>query len=94
MGIDCSNCRCTNQDEEKILVIDNSNAFKNEKRKEKLDYLEKYQSSHNVSVVKSGANISSSFVIKVDKSQITLGTFSKQRTFIETCESPVHYQET
>jgi hypothetical protein len=23
MGIDCSNCRCTNRDDEKILIIEN-----------------------------------------------------------------------
>ena len=47
MGIDCSNCRCTNQDEEKILVIDHSYVIKNEKRKGKLDEIEKVQNSNS-----------------------------------------------
>ncbi len=46
MGIDCSNCKCTNQDDEKILVIDNSNVIKNERRK---DFIEKSQSSNKPS---------------------------------------------
>ena len=46
MGIDCSNCRCTNQDEEKILVIDQINVIKQDKRKDKLEIIEKSQSSY------------------------------------------------
>jgi hypothetical protein len=42
MGIDCSNCRCTNRDDEKILIIDNSEKINNNKfeaRREKLESL-------------------------------------------------------
>ena len=46
MGIDCSNCRCTNQDEEKILIIDQINVIKQDKRKDKLEIIEKSQSSY------------------------------------------------
>lgn len=46
MGADCSNCRCTNRDEEKILIIDNADKHlihhsKPDARKEKLESLEK-----------------------------------------------------
>jgi len=51
MGIDCSNCRCTNKDDEKILIIDNMSekmtTSKIESRKEKLKTIEKLKSSNN-----------------------------------------------
>ena len=38
MGNECSNCKCTNTEEEKTLVISNStNGIKNEKRKDILE---------------------------------------------------------
>jgi hypothetical protein len=44
MGIDCSNCRCTNREDEKILIIDNVDKIHNSKpdtRKDKLESIEK-----------------------------------------------------
>ena len=46
MGIDCSNCRCANREDEKILVIETNDKIINPKgdtRKEKLE-LEKVKS--------------------------------------------------
>jgi hypothetical protein len=51
MGIDCSNCRCTNKDDEKILIIDNMSekmtTSKIESRKEKLKTIEKLKNPNN-----------------------------------------------
>ena len=48
MGVDCSNCRCTNREEEKILIIENSDKINNSKidtRKERLETMEKTKNS-------------------------------------------------
>jgi hypothetical protein len=51
MGIDCSNCRCTNKEDEKILIIDNISekmkSSKIESRKERLKTIEKLKSPNN-----------------------------------------------
>ena len=43
MGADCSNCKCTNQDDEKILMIENADKIhtKPDTRKDKLEMLER-----------------------------------------------------
>jgi hypothetical protein len=48
MGVDCSNCRCTNREDEKILIIDNNekiNHSKLETRNNRLETLEKSKAS-------------------------------------------------
>jgi hypothetical protein len=40
MGVDCSNCRCTNREDEKILIIDNSEKINNTKFEARRDKLE------------------------------------------------------
>lgn len=52
MGIDCSNCRCTNRDDEKILIIENgTEKFTSTKiidsRKERLKTIEKLKTPNN-----------------------------------------------
>jgi hypothetical protein len=51
MGIDCSNCRCTNRDDEKILIIENSTekftSAKIDSRKERLKTIEKLKTPNN-----------------------------------------------
>lgn len=51
MGIDCSNCKCTNRDDEKILIIDNAEKIQNSKidsRKDRLEQIERSQSSQKL----------------------------------------------
>lgn len=53
MGVDCSNCRCTNRDDEKILVIENGdkiNHSKPDSRKEKLDSIEKSKNAKKINI--------------------------------------------
>ncbi len=52
MGIDCSNCRCANREDEKILVIETNDKIINPKgdsRKEKLE-LEKVKSVKRLNI--------------------------------------------
>lgn len=51
MGVDCSHCKCTNREDEKILIIENPNKEKIinvESRKEKMHLsIEKSKSANN-----------------------------------------------
>jgi len=56
MGVDCSNCKCTNREEESILIIDNSEKYFNTKveiRKDRPD------------MVKSKVNVNMNFFLNV-----------------------------
>lgn len=50
MGVDCSNCKCTNREDEKILIIENSNQEKImnaiESRREKMNSIEKVKNTN------------------------------------------------
>lgn len=50
MGVDCSHCKCTNREDEKILIIENSNHQDKminviESRKEKINSIEKVKNT-------------------------------------------------
>jgi len=52
MGVDCSNCKCTNREDEKILIIENSNQEKiikdMESRRDKMSTFEKVKSTNKL----------------------------------------------
>lgn len=50
MGVDCSHCKCTNREDEKILIIENSNNQDkimnvSESRREKINSMEKVKNN-------------------------------------------------
>ncbi len=45
MGVDCSNCKCTNREDESILVIENSEKYFNSKMEIRKDKIESKQKS-------------------------------------------------
>lgn len=52
MGVDCSHCKCTNREDEKILIIENSNNQDKmmhviESRREKINSIEKVKNTSN-----------------------------------------------
>ena len=59
MGIDCSNCKCTNREDEKILVIENTDKMYNSKFEMKKDKIDK------VEVVKSKVIINVNIILNV-----------------------------
>ena len=54
MGSECSNCRCTNREDEKVLIIENNDRIHNPKngdlRKGKLEQIEKSQTSNKTRI--------------------------------------------
>ena len=52
MGADCSNCKCANQDDEKILMIENVDKIntKPDTRKDKLEMLEKSKGTRRANI--------------------------------------------
>jgi len=48
MGVDCSNCKCTNREDENILVIENSEKYFKSKMEVRRDKIEKIEYKQKV----------------------------------------------
>jgi len=67
MGVDCSNCNCTNRENESILIIDNSEKYYNSKIEIKKDKVEvtKNKLEINLNIILNLKYFSSHFSIKI-----------------------------
>jgi hypothetical protein len=86
MGADCSNCKCTNREDEKILLIDNadkiSHQMKMDSRKDKLEMIEKSKSqSVGRSNLKDVLNQNPPLVAKIVKLQALIRKYRDRKIY-------------
>ena len=87
MGADCSNCKCTNQDDEKILMIENGDKIhtKPDTRKDKLEMLERSKAIRNNKInplnIKELLDQNKELLQKLVKLQSLIRRYSDRKTY-------------
>lgn len=85
MGVDCSHCKCTNREDEKILIIENSNNQEKimnviESRKEKINSIEKVKNNNKSrlhEILQSNPNM----INKIIKLQSLIKKYRNQKVY-------------